>query len=152
MKLRTWLIGAALLAGLSINAADKEARKERQEKRAVRAEKRETKADIDNRVTAINRLDNNKAAQMAGMAAASKETAVPLPTIQAEHKDHPGIGLAGLAVAHHLAVRTHKPVDHFIKAHKEGRSWESLAKANGVSLDDVEGQLNRIEEAMRNAK
>src|SRR6185503_1832658 len=101
MKMGKWFIGAALLAGLSVSAADKEAQKER---RAVRAEQRETSADIDKRIMAINRLDNNQPAMMAGMAAVSKETAVPLPTIQAEHKQHPQVGLAGLFVAHQLAV------------------------------------------------
>lgn len=151
----TWVIAATLLAGISVNAADKETQKQREaqkERSAVRAEQRGTKADIDNRISAVNRLDNNKAALMAGMAAVSKETAVPLPTIQAEHKEHPNVGLAGLFVAHELAVRTHKPVDHFIKAHKEGRSWNEIAKANGESLEEMDAKLARIEDAMRSAK
>lgn len=149
MKFGKWLAGAVLLGGLGLNAADKEAQKER---RAVRAEQREAKADIDNRIMAINRLDNNQAAMMAGMAAVSKETAVPLPTIQAEHKEHPGVGLAGLAVAHELAVRTHKPVEQFLKARRADRSWQEIAKTHGVSLDELDAKLTRIEEAMRNAK
>jgi hypothetical protein len=77
---------------------------------------------------------------------------VPLPTIEAEHKQHPTIGLAGIAVAHDLAVRTHKPVEHFLDARKAGKSWEAIAKANGVGPAELDAKLNRIEEAMRNAK
>ena len=155
MKMGTWIMAAALLAGIGASAADKEAQRERRERQAVRErreEARETKADIDQRISAINRLDNNKAALTAGMAAVSKETAVPLPKIEAEHKEHPNVGLAGLAVAHDLAVRTHKPVEHFLNARKAGKSWQAIAKDNGVTLAEVEAKLNRIEEAMRSAK
>ncbi|HWN95236.1 MAG TPA: hypothetical protein VNT99_09395 [Methylomirabilota bacterium] len=155
MKTGTWIVAGALLTAFTINAADKEAQKERRERQAVRAEKqeaRETKGDIDKRIAAINRLDNNKPSLMAGMAAVSKETAVPLPKIEAEHKEHPNVGLAGLFVAHDLAVRTHKGVEHFLDARKKGRSWAEIAKANGVNADELEAKLNRIEDAMRNAK
>ena len=158
MKIGTWIIAGALLTTIGANAADKEVQQERRERQAVRERRteardnRETKADIDQRISAINRLDNNNAALTAGMAAVSKETAVPLPTIQAEHKDHPNVGLAGLAVAHDLAVRTHKPVEHFLNARKAGKSWQAIAQDNGVTLAEMDAKLNRIEEAMRSAK
>jgi hypothetical protein len=151
------IIAAALVAVVSGNAADNDKREQklqRIEREAVREKQanRATKVDIDNRISSINKLDNNKAALNAGMAAVSKETAVPLPTIQAEHKQHPAVGLAGIAVAHDLAVRTHKPVEHFLNARKAGKSWEAIAKDNGVAPDEVDAKLNRIEEAMRSAK
>jgi len=129
-----------------VNAADKETRNERQ------AERRAEKIDIDKRIDAVNRLDNKPAAMQAGLAAVSKETTVPLQKIQAEHKEHPRVGLAGLFVAHDLAVHAHKPVDHFIKAHQAGNTWTALATANGVDLSEIDGKLARIEQAMQDAK
>jgi hypothetical protein len=143
------MTAAALCTALTANAADKETRKERQ---ATRAERRADKIDIDKRIEAVNRLDNKPAAMQAGMAAVSKETAVPLQKIQAEHKEHPRVGLAGLFVAHDLAVHSHKPVDHFIKAHQEGNTWTALATANGLDLSEVDSKLARIEQEMRGAR
>lgn len=157
---------AALLTGFTVSAADKETRKEaketrkeekaevRKEREAVRekADRRETKVDIDKRIQAINRLDNSPSVMRHGMAAVSKETAVPLPKIEAEHKEHPNVGLAGLFVAHELSTRTHKPVEHFLKAHATGKSWTAIAAANNENLDTLEAKLTRIEQAMRDAK
>jgi hypothetical protein len=144
-----WAVAFLIVAAFNISAADKETRKER---RAEKIEQRETKRDIDKRIVAINHLDNDRSALQAGLAAISKETAVPLPKIEAEHKEHPNVGLAGLFMAHELAVHTHKPVEHFIKAHREGKSWNELATANNQNLDKVEQKLDRIEAAMRSAK
>jgi hypothetical protein len=117
--------------------------------RRERAERRDAKVDIDKRVREINKLDNSNDAMMAGMAAVSKETAVPLPTIQAEHKEHPKVGLAGLFVAHELATHTHEPVDKFIKQHEAGKSWTDLAAANNQDLSSIETKLSRIESALQ---
>ena len=118
--------------------------------RRERAERREAKVDIDKRVREINKLDNSNDAMMAGMAAVSKETAVPLPTIQAEHKQHPKVGLAGLFVAHELATHTHEPVEKFIKQHESGKSWSDLATAHKQDLNSIEAKLARIESALKN--
>jgi len=138
-------MAAALLGGMTVNAADKETRREE-------ARREQTKLDIDKRIEAINRLDNRPAALHAGMAMVSKETAVPLPKIEAEHKEHPKVGVAGLFMAHELAVHTHKSVDHFIQAHKDGKSWNELATANGEKLGQLDAKLAQIEQTMREAK
>jgi len=117
--------------------------------RRERAERREAKVDIDKRVREINKLDNSNDAMMAGMAAVSKETAVPLPTIQAEHKQHPKVGLAGLFVAHELSTRTHEPVEKFIKQHESGKSWADLAAASNQDLNSIAAKLARIEAALK---
>ncbi len=118
--------------------------------RRERAERKEAKVDIDKRVREINKLDNSNDAMLAGMAAVSKETAVPLPTIQAEHKQHPKVGLAGLFVAHELATHTHEPVEKFIKQHESGKSWADLAAAQNQDLNSIEMKLARIEAALKN--
>src|SRR5258705_11753912 len=89
-KMVLMVTAAAMFTALTVNAADKETRKERQ---AVRTEARAEKIDIDKRIDAVNRLDNKPAAMQAGLAEGSKETAVPVQKIQAEPKEHPRVGL-----------------------------------------------------------
>ena len=154
-RMLTIVTTAALLAGFSVNAADQEKKREiRKEQQAVRerAERVETKGDIEERIQALNKLDNTPASMRAGMAAVSKETAVPLPKIQAEHKEHPNVGLAGLFVAHELATQTHKPVEQFPKARASGKSWSQIAGSHGLNLTVVENKLARIESAVRDAR
>jgi hypothetical protein len=140
-KMTMILTMLALVGTLSANAADE---------KTQRREERRTAADIDKRITALNRLDNNPTAFRAGLAVVSKETAVPLPTIEAEHKDHPKLGLAGLFVAHELSTKTHKPVDSYIKQRANGKSWTEIARASGVNIAEIDQKLARIEAAMRN--
>ena len=148
MKKITLLFAALAFTGIVAQAADDD--NDRRAQRRAQAQQRGVAGDIDRRIQSINRLDNNQAALMAGMAAISKETAVPLTTIQAEHKDHPQMGLAGLFVAHQLSVKTHKPVDQLIKQRQAGRSWTEVARANNQDLAELDQKLTRIEEAMRN--
>jgi len=144
------LVTAALLASVSTTlAADKEARKERRE--AIE-ERRADKADIEKRVRQINTLDNKAPAARVGMAEISRQTAIPLKTIEEQHKTHPNVGLAGLFVANELATRTHKPAMQFIRQHEDGKTWNELAVANGESLDTLDSKLVQIETAMRGAK
>ncbi len=117
--------------------------------RRERAERREDKTDIDKRIREVNQLDNSPDAMRSGMAAVSKETAVPLPTIEAEHKDHPKIGLAGLFMAHELSTHSHQPVERFIKQHESGKTWAELAAANNQDLNSIEAKLTRIEAALK---
>lgn len=146
-KLTLLLTTTALLAGFNLNAADDNATRNQ---RRIQAERRDTRIDIDRRIQAINRLDNKPAAKMAGLAAISKETAVPLPTIEAEVKQHPNVGLAGIFLAHELATHTHKPLDQFIRQRQAGKMWTEIATANGENLAAIDAKLTRIEEAMRN--
>lgn len=140
-------MAVAVFGTVAVSAADKD-RKSPQE----RAEQRAAKIDIDKHIQAINRLDNSPAKMRAGMEAVSKETAVPVARLEANHKAHPRVGLAGIFVAHELAISSHKPVEQFLKAHQDGRTWASLAKGNNESLETLDAKLSRIEQAMRDAK
>jgi hypothetical protein len=148
MKIFTLLIvSASALGVLSTYGADE--RSTAQERRE-RAERRQTQGDVEKLLREINALDNKPGAMRAGMAAVSKETAVPLPTIEAEHTSNPNVGLAGLFVAHELSVQTHKPVDQFLKQHRTGKTWTEIARANGENLNTMQGKLERIRQAMLN--
>jgi hypothetical protein len=149
-KITLVAITVSSLVVLTTQAADGD-KNDPTKSRRERAERRETKADIDKLVRDINKLDNSPAAMRAGMAAVSKETAVPLPTIEAEHKDHPKVGLAGLFVAHELATHTSQPVDKFIKQHESGKTWTELATAQNQDLGSIEAKLSRIEAALKNS-
>jgi hypothetical protein len=74
---------------------------------------------------------------------------VPLPTIEAEHKQHPKVGLAGLFVAHELSTHTGQPVERFIKQHDAGKTWTEVAAAHKQDLNVIEGKLARIHSAMK---
>lgn len=141
-RITTIITTIAFAAVLAANAADN--------KDNNRAQRRGAGADIDKRIQTINRLDNNASAKQAGIAAVSKETAVPLPTIEAEAKDHPTMGLAGLFMAHELSVKTKKPVDQLIKQRQNGKAWSALARDNGLDLAEIDQKLTRIENALRN--
>lgn len=144
MKKWTLLLTTLACTGaFTLDAADRD-----RERQTERRESRQA-ADIDTRVRAINRLDNNQQTFRAGLTAVSKETAVPLPTIEAEHKDNPRVGLAGLFMAHEISVKTKKPVDQLLRQASSGRSWSEIARANNLDLSDVEQKLDRIESAMR---
>lgn len=142
MKLKTIISAVAIMASLlTASAADKKDKT---------TTARGVGADIDRRIQTINRLDNNVTAKQSGMAAVSKETAVPLPTIESEAKDHPTLGLGGLFMAHELSVKTKKPVDQLIKTRQGGKMWSEIARDNSVDLTDVDAKLTRIENALRN--
>ena len=147
MKKLTVLLATLAITGVLANAADDN---NTRAQRRNQNQERGAAGDLDRHIQAVNRLDKNQAALRAGMAAVSKETAVPLNTIEAEHKDHPQMGLAGLFVAHQLSVTTHKPADQFIKQRQSGQSWAQIARANNQDLADLDQKLTRIEEAMRN--
>lgn len=147
MRKLTLVLSVLAFTGICGKAAD-----DNQNRAPRRNQTQQTGAagDLERRIQSINQLDKNQAALMAGMAAVSKETAVPLTTIETEHKDHPQMGLGGLFMAHQLSVTTHKPVDQLIKQRQSGRGWAELARANNQDLADLDQKLTRIEDAMRN--
>src|SRR4051812_50120530 len=107
----------AVLGVVNIQAADSA-------KKSKKRELRETKGDIEKRIQAINKLDNNEAARRVGLAAVSKETAVPLPTIEEQYKAHSKAGVAGGVIGKELGTHTHKKASHLLKAHEEEKRNE----------------------------
>src|SRR5678815_2367507 len=90
------IISASALGVISsFGADDKSTAQERRERRQAQA----AQGELEKLVREINVLDNKPAAQRAGMAAVSKETAVPLPTLESEHTKNPRTGLGGLFMA-----------------------------------------------------
>ncbi len=114
-----------------------------------RAARRGPPSEIEKSVEAINALDHNPAAMRAGLSAISKETAVPLPTLEEQQRRNPNVGLGDLFFAQDLAVQTQKSVDEMLKLHSSGRTWNEIALMNNKDLANVQAKLDRIEDAMQ---
>jgi hypothetical protein len=142
----TMITFIALTGGISAHAADERRRSSRSESST---EDRSVVAEVDKQLNTINRMDDSPTVRRAGQAAVSKETAVPLPTVEETLRKHPTIGIAGLFMAHHLSLQTGKPVEQFVRARRD-RSWSQIARANGADLENISDKLARIESAMRN--
>jgi hypothetical protein len=110
------------------------------------------KADLEKRVKTVNNLADKEAPRRAGLDAISKETGVPLAKLQAQRREHDGIGLAGLTMANVIAGKTGKPAGTYIRAHLSGKPWDKIAADNGVKLEELDAKVARVEEAMRNVK
>jgi hypothetical protein len=119
--------------------------------KAVRSPQ-QVKASIDKHIQSMNTLDNKAPAKTAGFAAIAKETGVPAATIQAQHREHPGIGSGGLLMANLIAAQTKKPATTYMRQRLAGKSWEAIAAANQVTLENADGALERVEAAMHTAK
>jgi hypothetical protein len=100
----------------------------------------------------VNNLDNQAPARAAGFAAISKETGVPVATIQKQHREHEAMGTSGLLMANLIATQTKKPAGNFLRQREAGKSWIEIAAEHKVSLDSADASLNRVETAMRGAK
>lgn len=149
-KFTSIMTAVAVLAGMSVNAADKDkdTRKERREVRSEKAEKA-AKRDIDGHIRDINKLDNKESARLAGLRAVSKATAVPVPRLEEQLKNHPKAGIAGLLVANEIANKTKKEPSDVFRAHGNGKSWAELAREHSADVVAMENKLTNVESAMR---
>ena len=112
----------------------------------------EVKASFEKNIRNVNTLDNQAPARTAGFAAISKETGVPVATIQKQHREHEAMGSAGLYMANLIAAQTKKPAGTYLRQREAGKSWIEIAADNKVNLDSADAGLNRVEAAMRAAK
>lgn len=114
-----------------------------------RSARRGIRSELEQSVEAVNDLDNAPAALRAGMNAVSRETAVPLPTIEEQQRQHSNVGLGDLFLAQELAVQTQKSVADMLKLHSSGRTWNEIAAMNNKDIATIQAKLDRIEDAMQ---
>lgn len=107
---------------------------------------------IERSVDAVNALDDSAKAKRAGLTAMSKETAVPLPTVEEAERNHPNAGLGDLFVAQELATKTQKSVSDLLGMHRDGKTWAEIAASHNQDISSVQQKLSRVEEAMRTAQ
>jgi hypothetical protein len=142
------LTSTALLASFGAKAADENTATAQ---RRVTNERRGEKIDIDGRVQALNRLNNKSTAKTAGLQAISKETAVPLPTLEEAQRQNPNAGLGDLFVAQEINTRTQKSMAELLKLHSDGKSWSEIAKDHNQDVTALEQKLERVEQAVGDA-
>src|SRR6185436_6827221 len=102
-------------------------------------------------IQSVNNLGQNANAQSAGLAAMSRETALPLTQIQQARQQNQGLGLGDLFVAQELSVKTKKSVDELWKAHLNQRTWAQVAADNNQDIGEIQRKLARIEQSLRDA-
>jgi len=113
---------------------------------------RAVKAEIDQRVEVVNRLDDRAPARRAALSAIAKETGASARALENQRREYPKIGTGGLLIANELAAQTKKPAGNFLKEHSEGKTWTRIAAEHHVKLDDIDAKLGRVEQAMQNPK
>jgi hypothetical protein len=149
---------ARIETALRDGTADRSRVRERGERARDRSERLDrnnqpaNRTGIERRVDAVNALDDSAKAKRAGLTAMSKETAVPLPTVEEAERGHPNAGLGDLFVAQELATKTQKSVSELLGLHRDGKSWAEIAASHNQDISSVEQKLSRVEEAMRNAQ
>ena len=79
------------------------------------------------------------------VAAVSDITGVPQDQVQTLANSHPKAGAGGVLIASVLADETKKPPESFLQTHDSGKSWETIASDNKVSLDKLDLRLNHVQ-------
>jgi hypothetical protein len=101
----------------------------------------------------VNALGENHAVKRAGLAALSKETAVPLPRIEQMSERHQNLGVGDLFVAQQLALKSNKSVDELWRMHVDGkRTWADIAREYNVDVRELHQKLTRIQNEMLAAR
>ena len=102
-------------------------------------------------IQSVNNLGQNANAQNAGLAAMSRETALPLSQLQQTRQQNQGMGLGDLFVAQELSVKTKKSVDELWKLHLNQRTWSQVAADHNQDIGEVQRKLARVEQSLRDA-
>lgn len=111
---------------------------------------REMKAEFNRRIDRMSKLDNNREAVAAGLAAIEKETGVSRATLQAQIKSA-SVGLSTLVIANEIAREKGVPATTVFKERRNGRTWETIANNHQYDMTAVFPKLERVEAAMAKA-
>ncbi len=105
---------------------------------------------MDRRLTRISALDRATAASNARFIAVSKETGVPIATLEAQQRAHP-VGSGGILIANEMAKATGKPAGTFLTQRLRGRDWTVIAEENKFDLAPVLPKLERVQASLEAA-
>jgi hypothetical protein len=106
------------------------------------------KAELAQRMQAVNTATQRRARPAAVTKFISQECGVSEATLEAQRKKYPKVQPAGLLLANEMAQVSKKPAGRFLEAHTEGKEWDELAKANDVPLDRLNRKLAAFERAL----
>jgi hypothetical protein len=104
---------------------------------------------FQNSIQSLNSLGQGATAQSTGLAAISRETAVPLTQVQQTQQQNQGMGLGDLFVAQELSAKTKKSVDELWKAHLNQKTWAQVAADNNQDISAIQRKLERVEQSLR---
>ena len=110
----------------------------------------ELKTQTDQHLHRISALDKNTATSSVRFSTISKETGVPVATLQAQHKAH-AVGSGGLLIANEMAKATGKPAATFMTERLQGKDWNRIAAENKFDLTPVLPKLERLQQSMETA-
>jgi len=104
--------------------------------------------NLDDRINRINHLVDHEGRTKPALQHVSVETGVPFDRVQAMHRDHPNIGVAGVLIANVLADDTKKPPERFMESHSNGKKWADIAQDNKVPVSKLTERLDRFEKGL----
>src|SRR5207237_8960588 len=96
----------------------------------------------------FDRLGATSGGQERVLAAISRETDVPVPTL-IEQRDRTGLGYGGLFIANSLASATGKTFDEIAAEKANGHGWGWIAKENNVKLGPIVSQARHAGKTLR---
>ena len=134
MKTQLSFLIATVVVGLStfqLRAADTTARDE-----------------LENRIERINHTTDREGHTKPALQQVATETGVPFDRVQAMHREHPGVGVAGILIANVLADDTKKQPEQFMESHSKGKKWAEIAEDNKVPVSQLNTRLDRFEKQL----
>lgn len=104
------------------------------------------RADLDKTVAGLNAQAQTNAGRQRVLDAISKETGVPVTTLQAQ-QSKTRFGFGELLIANSLAAATGKSFDEIANLKTSGKGWGKIAKENNINLGKIVSKALRAHEA-----
>src|SRR6185369_17251840 len=107
---------------------------------------------FEQKANALNQTVRKNGTMDTALREVSVETRLPQDEVQALRRNHPNAGASGILLAAVMADQTRKPAEAFLQSHVNGKSWESIAAENHVSVQTLEQKLNQMQRALNNPR
>jgi len=107
--------------------------------------------NIDQKVVALNQAVQRTGNMNAALHAISVETGVPQDQVQTLQQNHADAGAGGVLIASVLADETKQAPETFLQTHASGKSWDTIASDNKVSLEKFDSRINKVQNAIGSA-
>ena len=115
---------------------------------AALAQSRNT--SFEKKANAINEAAKKSGMMEVALRDISTQTGVPQDQLQAMHTKYPKAGPAGILLASVMAEQTKKPAETFLQSRINGKSWESIAAENKVSIRTLDQRLDQLQQGLNN--
>jgi hypothetical protein len=108
-----------------------------------------SRAELDDRIHALNDATARNHAEEAALHGVSVETGVPMETIRRIHHDYPKVTPAGIFIGCIIADNTKEDPAYIVRRRDGGKNWVSIAEDAGVPLEKINRRLARLENYIR---